>query len=272
VVLATLVLAITASVSVAEVAATSRARRVVAERLAIAEALRRSAEAPIQSWLGDSGSIVLPPDSAAPMVRVLDDRWTAGDVELALGITAWDQCGLVPLATAGTASPLRLVLPEAARRALDGVDGSSEGPPGLDLLGGAGMRVYPAPDEPGPVPGLGALIGTHGRGRLNVSTAPASLVEHAMRQAGRGGGITAVLEARSAGKLPVLGDPPAGSAAGDDAPAIAATSDAWAFRIDVEVGASGRGDGAAGLRASWWAVYRADGSSWECVQRLAILE
>ena len=98
IVLATLVLAVTASATVARIASTAKARRAIVERTAIADDLLVAAEVPILSWLAvESAAVVLPPEAATPEVEVLHDTWVIEDREYGLRITAWDQCGMVPV-------------------------------------------------------------------------------------------------------------------------------------------------------------------------------
>jgi hypothetical protein len=82
-----------------------------------------------------------------------------------------------------------------------------------------------------------------------------------MRMNGRGG-LAQILEARARGEhVPIPRDP--ADATDPSAPRLAGSSVAWAFRIDVEVGAVAR---------SWWCVYGRSEPDWECRQRLVIVE
>ncbi len=297
IVLATLILAVTASATLARMTSTAKLNHEFAHRTAVADDLLRAAEAPILTWLtSQSSNIVLPPDVASPEVDVLHDFWVIETTEHELHITAWDQCGMVPVDVARSGSPLRLALPAKVKRVLDQVTIRSDQTPGLDLFTAAHQltkrtNVFPKPDgsqpmvferaggqEPTPPPAesspaerpaalsippvIGAYVATHNPGRINVNTAPMELVEAALRLAGRGG-LEHIVAARSADRLALLNDLPRTAELNRTAPRIAASSNAWAFRIDLRVGT---------LRPSWWAVYAKPRSTWECVQRLAISE
>ncbi|MCH8151424.1 MAG: hypothetical protein IH830_03510 [Planctomycetes bacterium] len=297
-VLATLIVAITAAATLARLASTVKTQRIVATRTIVADDLLRAAEAPILAWLASkSSTVVLPPEATSPQVQVLHDAWVIDATDHELRITAWDQCGMVPINVARSGSPLRLALPTDVKRVLDQVTIPRDQPAGLDLFlaarhtGGA-IGVFPKPtrsppmvfkrasgedsspqvqsestppgisaSEPSGV-GLGAYLATHNPGRINVNTAAMDLVEAALRLAGRGG-LEQIIAARTQGRLASLSALSPTADPHSAAPRIAASSNAWAFRIDLRVGT---------LRRSWWAVYVQSRSTWECVQRLAIPE
>ena len=297
IVLAALILTVTASASLAGLASTLKMQRKL-DRAAIgADDLLRAAEAPIIAWLeSESAQVVLPPEVEAPRIDVLHDTWLDGTLSYELELTAWDQYGMVPINLARSGSPLRQALPTVIRRAFDQVQTKPNEPPGLDLfrdtVGATDneMRVFPradstqpivfadalsstsredidprqppAQDQPTPL-AIGAIVSTHsgGGGRININTAPPELLEQAFRGAGRGG-LELVLAARAEGRSVSLGDLPTSSSS-STTPQIVGTSSAWSFRIDIRVGP---------LRRSWWAVYVKSRSTWECVQRLAIAE
>ena len=299
IVLAALILTVTASVSLARLASTTKMQRTLDRAAIVADDLLRAAEAPIIAWLeSESAQVVLPPEVESPRAEVLHDAWSDGKLAYELDITAWDQCGMVPIQLARSGSPLRLALSADVRRALDQVKIKPNEPPGLDLFlarvisTDGDMRVFPrslptqplvfkdpfAPsaaqpsvdDDPSQadppatstVPAVGALVGTHSGGRINVNTAPPDVVKHGLRAAGRGG-LELVLAARADGRSVPLGDLPVSSSSSRAAPQIVGSSVAWSFRIDVQIGP---------LRRSWWAVYVKSRSTWECVQRLAIAQ
>ena len=303
IVLAALILTVTASVSLARLASTTKMQRTLDRAAILADDLLRATEAPIIAWLeNESAQVVLPPEVESPRIGVLHDTWSDGNLAYELDITAWDQCGMVPINLARSGSPLRLALPADVRRALDQVKIKPNEPPGLDLFlarvisTDGDMRVFPrslptrplvfkdpfAPSAASPsvdddpsqadppatstVPAVGALVATHsgggGGGRINVNTAPPDVVKHALRAAGRGG-FKLVLAARAEGRSVPLANLRVSSSSSRAAPQIIGSSVAWSLRIDVQVGP---------LRRSWWAVYVKARSTWECVQRLAIAQ
>ncbi len=295
IVLAALILTVTASASLAGLASTLKMQRTLDHAAIGADDLLRATEAPIIAWLeSESAQVVLPPEVEAPRIDVLHDTWSDGKLQYELTVTAWDQYGMVPINLARSGSPLRQALPTVIRRAFDRVQTKPNEPPGLDLFRdtfGATdneMRIFPradstepivfadalnstsredidprqppAQDQPTPL-AIGALVSTHSGGRININTAPPELLEQAFRGAGRGG-FDSVLAARAEGRSVSLGDLPTSSSS-STAPQIVGSSSAWSCRIDIRVGP---------LRRSWWAVYVKSRSNWECVQRLAIAE
>ncbi len=297
IVLATLILVVGASVTIAAAASTNRLARKLARQTLVADDLLRAAEAPIMAWLeAESQKVVLPPHAAAPQVEVLHDVFAIDATRYELHITAWDQCGMVPVGAARSGSPLRLALPAEVRQCLDRLTIPEGVVPGLDFFlpvvepGGA-LSVFAVPADtdplrfaasggdvlPEPAPAsahgppettserlaIGSCAATHNPGLINVNTAPAEVLEAALRSAGRGG-LDQILAARAEGRLaPTAGQPQLGVAS-RGAPQPVATSPGWAMRIDIAVGA---------LHRSWWAVYTKSASTqWECVQRLAIPE
>ena len=280
VVLAVTVLTVSALLLVARAISAATMARHTSMSTMVADDLVRAADVPIRSWLAsEAPEIVLPPDAVVPSVPVLHDKWTAGDVEVELVITAWDQCGMVP--ADAFRGPLRAAVTD---QKIHGIVAATKVPrgqaAGLDLFLAAakeveGARVYPTvppdeqleqdDDEPQPL-AVGEVVATHNPapGRINVNTAPIALVEAAMRRAGRGG-LDPLIEARSAGERFDPPAPPRQRRGRGGAPQLAGTSDAWAYRVDITVG---------GMHRSWWCVYRRlePGKPWECVQRLAILD
>ncbi len=268
-VLAALVLVTTASVSLLRLAVTAQAAEVAGKESRMADDLFAAAQAPILNWLStQAGDVVLAPDVAAPQIAVLQGVWFVNDVEVGLQVTAWDECGMVPVGLARSGSPLRMSLPEEVRRALDGANLESDAQAGLDLFldrpADDRSSVFPAPYDKVPVTvALGALVATHNPKVINVNTAPPHVLEAALRVAGRGG-LEAILAARAQGTAFSLGGLPTAGRPSDRSLRLAAASTAWGFRIDIRVGM---------VRRSWWAVYASSGSAgWECVQRLAIPE
>ncbi len=300
IVLAALILTVTASVSLAGLASTLKMQHKLDRAAILADDILRATEAPILTWLEhESAQVVLPPEVEVPRIGVLHDTWSDGKVAYEVDITAWDQCGMVPIQLARSGSPLRLALSADVRRALDQVKIKPNEPTGLDLFlaavdatddelkvfprGGSteplvfvdalnpASREYVDPQHPSskaqPTPlAVGAFVATHsggeGGGRININTAPPDVVKHALRAAGRGG-FELVLASRADGRSIPLGDLSASSSSSRAAPQIVGSSLAWSIRLDVQVGP---------LRRSWWAVYIKSRSTWECVQRLAIAQ
>jgi len=312
IVLSLLVVVVTAIGGLARAAA-MRHRETKADTSAIAAIFLldaiESPEGPVVHWLEeDSQQAVLSPDVTEPRVPVLDDIWFVDGETYRVTVTAWDQCGMVPLQLARKGSPLRLVLPEHVRRLIDDAEVEQTTKPGLDQFVGVAREtgretvVFPsavhgregaqqfslsgesviaghADDTstalrlPALIP-FGGLVATHNVDppRININTAPLPLVEAALREAGFGG-IDSIRHARREERSAILSTgAAAGRRRGDDRSLrIVNTSDLWSFRIDITVGK---------VTTAWWCVYervrsrhrRSAQSGWRCVQRLRITE
>jgi hypothetical protein len=264
-VLAALVVTVTASAALLGAAGDIRLRMQFDDRLMQADDLLDAVDGPIRHWLRTaSPSIVLPAGAAQPAVEILHDRLAETGEPVVVRIQGFDQCGMVPIALARSGSPIRLALAPDVLAALDQLESSPEDQPGLDwfIAASAERREGPAvfPDADGSI-ALGGAIATHNPGLINVNTAPIPLVETAIRASGTGG-LEPIIAARLQRK------PAPAPAPGPQRPAdpqnprirLASSSPAWGFRIDIQVGP---------LRRSWWAVYVLVRSRWECMQRLA---
>ncbi len=297
-VLATLVLAVTAAAGLMRSAATIQMRHQTYRRQIDADALLHAAEAPIQAWLSTrSSSVILPANVTTPRVTVLDDQIIIDGIVHELRITAWDQYGMTPIHLARSASPLRLALPETIAEHLDRLEPRRWRKAGLDQCSDAdgeavlfprasttsavhlfaedfGARVDLRADLHFPTSGdgdaLGAYIATHNTtapgapATINVATAPMPLVEAALRVAGRGG-IEHITSARQQGAPIAVEELATRDADASGRPSkvrLVAQSSVWAMRIDCRVGA---------VRRSWWAVYTQSDSDWGCVQRVAVM-
>lgn len=290
-VLATLLVVTVGAASIAALASTARQARSVERSTRVADDLLAALDAPLIVWLESvSSKVALAPDALIPGVLVLEESWQidpvapagtasdSGPIAVAISVVAFDQCGMVHWRAARDGSVLRLALAEETLALVDGTPLPDDVLPGLDLA------VTSTPDSVFPLasavldPGaarLGALIATHGGSvpRINVNTTPRPLLEHAMRAAGRGG-LESIMASRAIG-TPATAPPAPRSALRRDRRdersanrrtdavdvEIVASSDAWAFRIDIRTGEASR---------SWWAVYVFRSGEWRCAQRLAI--
>lgn len=273
-VLAALILVTTAVAGVVRLTAVSGATENVHRSVTLADALFESATAPIENWLEtESSQTVLSPDVEAPALEVLHDEWEIDGKHWEIRITAWDQCGMVPLKLARRGSPLRLTVPPEIRQVIDGRNATESKHPGLDQFvatsDGRGVRVFPeVSSDSGRA--VGARVATHNEDpfRININTAPMILVEAALRRAGRGG-VEAIRAARAKGAQATIGAAGTRGDAGDRALRLVGTSDLWSFRIDIVVH---------GVHRSWWSVYERGKKvskpvhPWACIQRLLITE
>ncbi len=296
VVLTALVLTTTAATVAVRARISSRLSASVDHRSRIAADLLDASQPPIEHWLAHrSARLVLSPDTIEPSTTVLHDQWTAGANSCELRITAWDQCGMIPISALAQGHRLgHTASSRAIERARD-IPREWLDHPGLDMLQNDDDLIFPVPrattptlygsDNPVPqrirplnqkeVIALGALLATHNpptqvrsrRGAppiwLNVNTTPAPLLQEALRLAGLGG-LDAALAARADGTGVALNALiPIGDAPSTAPIRFVTSSPSWAFRIDIRVGT---------LRRSWWEVWTNTSSNWEAVQRLAIID
>src|SRR5262245_2656094 len=119
VVLATLVMVVTASATLAGLAATTKLQRKFDERAIKCDEMLHAAEEIVQHWLKtESATVVLGPDVDVPALDIVHDVINSGEADpIRVRITAVDQCGMAPIDVARSGSPLRLALsPEALDR------------------------------------------------------------------------------------------------------------------------------------------------------------
>lgn len=199
IVLAVLMVTVAATAILVASAANVSVQRTLTQDERIAADLLTAVEDPIQRWLKhDSDKVLLPPDAAEPAVPVLRDAITfgaatstaeadeAGSVHTVITITAFDQCGMVPLQLAKSASPLLHALPSEVQRLIAIV----ELPPtaenaalGLDdLQNDSSIAVFPAPRVRELIQFDSSVVSTP------LANAPARIsAEESLKQAGWGG-------------------------------------------------------------------------------------
>lgn len=287
--------ALVVSVSAALIAARAITRGKLATAAADADTLAGDllvgCESPARAWLvNESARVALPAEADLPAVQVLHDTWEDAGRRIEVRITAWDQCGMVPIQAVRFGHPLAGVVSEAARDAALALPAEWLDRPGLDQFPGAGSVFPELPATESTVFGsgeqpsansrseyegtaIGAELATHspgsGRARrgqtpvlLNVNTTPRRLLEEAMRLAGRGG-VETILDKRGRGEPAAVGDVTTDGTQRESGVRFIASSPAWAFRIDVRAGM---------IQRSVWEVWAHESSDWEVVQRLAIDE
>jgi hypothetical protein len=149
IVLAMLMVSMTAATILLSTAADVHAHRRLARCESTASDLLDAADAPIQHWLEhESSTVILPPDVTVPEVPVLHDSWDDEDDTgtIQMTITAFDQLGMVPMQTARSGSPRRLTLPTNVTSVLDRLElppASDTTPLGLDLVEAFGVAARP---------------------------------------------------------------------------------------------------------------------------------
>lgn len=232
---------------------------------AMADDLMQAASIPIHDWLRrDAPLIALPPNTEQPMVRIMDDRFELDGRPVEITATAWDLHGMLPADAVRGGTPLRLLLPEDARRRLDGLDVN---PDGLDVFEPRTGERSVFPSRSGERMALGTLVSTSERPsaqptvRLNVNTTPAPLLARALRQAGRGG-YEQIMERRAMGERSGPPSMPEVDRAGSPRIVLAASSSSWGARIDIRVGS---------VRRSWWTVWTRVSGDWMLQRRTPIL-
>jgi hypothetical protein len=254
---------------------------------AIADDAGQAAVARIGDWLRhESGLAVAPADATEPAVPVIHARIAAGDRDVTIRVTAFDQHGMIPWISASKEEALaRAALPDDVRDSISRSKVPLGVPPGIDLAAPSASRPHfpEHQDMPcvefGPVhdagtacanqdnnshtDSLASLVATHLEGavQINVNTAPMELIEAAERLSQRSVS-GAVRAARAEGKRAAI---PAGASSGrGDASGgvqFVGSSDTWSFRIDIDAGP---------VHRSWWATFKETGDGWLCVQRLRI--
>jgi hypothetical protein len=290
IVLAALILIVTASVSFARLASTDRLRKSFNDRTLMADELLHASEAAIMHWLQEqSANALLPPDALLPAIEVLHDIIVTDRDSITIKIWAFDQCGMAPLEAVQAGLPIRLALPQEVMIAVDALTIDEKENLGLDLFSlpdgddASELRIFPLCGESEPVtvgksqPSpfqkiqepvqtvcVGAHVATHNKSFINVNTAPIDLIDAAMRTAGRSG-VEQIQVARAQGK-PAVAPQTTSTNKDSDRIQIVGTSTIWSFRCDIFGGPRKR---------SWWMVYTKGSNTtkpWECVQRIAINE
>lgn len=276
-VLATLIVVVITCTTLARQVTTIQLAHTTETSLVIATDLFPAANSAITAWLEKvSENVMLSPDVSSPRVEVFHSEFEYQGRSCRLGISAFDQLGMVPVQIARTGSPLRGTLSPDARSLLDQRMPSKQSAiPGLDLFVQSSPRrrlVFPhaLQDEHNPPYShldqlaLGELVATHNTtpAAINVNTAPLALLEAAARLAGHRD-VTSIIDARSA-KTPASaphGSLPASQRA--TGVQLVSRSDIWAFCIDISVDH---------IVKSWWVVYQQRDGGWAKAQQLLITE
>ncbi len=269
-VLATLVLVVTAAAALARSLALHRIESDSFRTQLVGDRFVRDATPRIESWLAaESALAVMLPDAETPAIPM--DRITL-DEGLTLSITAFDLRGMAPAPLVAAGGPITRTLPPEvvhAVRTLDDLTIGDDEPLGLDGFSRASsstLPVYPRLGDTGAIGGLVAFDVPSARGAvpLNVNTAPWPLVALAMRDSGRGG-LDLIRERRAEGKpANVTGTAREGADASTATRTElipVAVSDAWAFRVEATSG---------GTMRAWWVVYRRERAGWRCTHRVPI--
>ena len=223
----------------------------------------RQGERLAAAWMKtDSAKLVLPPDGGG--VVLVDDRFILGDGEGRISVTAYDGLAGIPACLAQRGSALRLALPASlVGLTVPPISAAKPSPHLLDSLElpdgvprfprdrrGQG-RIWRSVDAGIPAdvgswtdaePSLAETIAFLSDGRINLNTAPASLLRTAYAVLGLGG-VDAVLERRQA-LLP--SDPPAGVQPAAGGLRLVAQSDRWQMLITVSW---------LDISRSWWVDY-----------------
>ena len=240
----------------------------------------RQAELLAGAWLRSaSGKVVLPPDGGG--LVLVDDRFVLANGEGRISVVAYDGLGGIPACLAQRGSALRLALPsslmdltvppispaqaERSSHLLDSI-ALPEGVPRFPRGGLGEGRIWraagagqPAERDPLPTaePSLAETISFHSDGRINLNTAPASLLRSAYAALGVGG-VDKVLERRQTLQR---SDPPAGTQPAADGLRLVAESDRWQMLIAVSW---------QGISRSWWVDYAAAQQNAALLHRHAI--
>lgn len=242
----------------------------------------RQGERLAAAWLAaDSAGIVLPPDGGG--IVLVDDRFVLPSGEGRLNVVAYDGLAGIPGCLAQRGGGLRTAMPtalmgltvpplspaQADRSAL--LLDTLELPPGTlrfprPTLGqgrvwSATWTSLPATRTapPQPAPSLAEAVSFRSDGRLNLNTAPATLLRSAYALLGLGG-IEEVLERRRALQAT---RPPSPAPASPDGLRLVAQSDRWQMLISVSW---------QGIHRSWWVDFSTTPQGTSMVQRHDISE
>ncbi len=266
-VLAVLIIASSASVSILRVGIADQLGKAQHREAAIAGELLAASEPAVLDWLERKAErAVLPPDVTQPGILVLRDEIDLGGEHAVIEISAWDQAGMATVELIRMRGEFTDTLPDSIRSTRGEIQ---EELGGLDQVPRIpGGRVFPMlADES---PSLGALIATHNPimqinrqefpfPLINVNTAPLDLIETALDEASIDA-IEPIRIARAEGRRANLSGISVGELAGYR---LVGTSSVWAVRTDARVGHT---------RRSWWTVYANRNGEWERMQRLVIDE
>lgn len=220
--------------------------------------IARSTTPILLDWLDRvAPTAVLPPDSEGPRIAVHEAAWNEGGDAVSVRVTAFDLDAMPPATAVLMGSPVRRVLDDHELEVIDTLEGRND-PLGLDQLELPHRRTFPRSDGGDDALGARVSFAGAGLGSVHVHTAPRELLSWLFDMHGIGG-LDVLLDARARGERIALALP----APDHDRllPGLTASSGAWAFRIDVAVGACTR---------SWWSEYDRTGGAWTCRQRLAI--
>ena len=289
-VLAALVVGLSAATIAAQAATTATVSQRVDRRQALVDDAALALAPALEAWLAQrSATVVLDPGAAAPMVEVLRESCTlALDGEpctIDISVLAFDQRGMVPWNDAVRGDGLAAALPQAVSRRF-AEHGRASAAPGLDLVAARSwsdafdIPVWPtvvrgsgegATTSPGP--SVAAFVATHGRGVavINVNTAPEGVVRAAEAMLGRS--VWEVVRAhRAIGKPAPVGAFSFGEsgrpsdiadASAARLPRFVASSDLWSFAVEVRC---------EGARSAWWITYDRSGAGWRVLQRVRVVE
>ena len=250
------------ALAMTRLATSAKQSETLSSRLEVADDLREQAIRTIYAWLAsDSYEVVLSVRNRAPSLSMMEESWRVGDLSLAVSIQAYDQCGMIPvgeLARGGWSDGVSEDVLQKVRTLKKGAEGRAI-VWGLDLFTAGTPRRDPFPGMTAERSlALGDWLATHSTGRVNVNTAPISLLEAVYRKLGRGG-LEVVMNAREEGQISSVGAA-RGERSSSSGIWLAGSSDSWSFRVDVSVGA---------LVRSWWLVFQ-DLGAWTLVQQLVI--
>lgn len=304
IVLACLVLVVPICADFAMQSAINKTSGQINHQLEIIEDIEYAVEiGPVLHWLKqESPKVVLPPEVITPHIAIMQeslnypvnypdvnniDNITADKIKCDITISAWDQCGMVPLSQIKAGSPMRMTLPDAVLQSPvinNGLllDKIIKNQPGLDnfyivnnpgtssfLNIDHGIPVFP--DQVNMDNAIGAQVSTfqtadNAISRINVNTAPIKVLESTMLITGRNG-IEQIIQVRQQGKTANVPAVSVDSNIQDNnAPQLVSVSNCWSFRIDIKY---------ANVKRAWWLVYQKSSltrNQWECVQRLVIPE
>lgn len=267
-VLGALLLAVTAIAAALAVQGDARRAGLLDAQERQARRLADDAEALACAWLAEHGAgLRTPLDDPWQGLLLLDDRHELDGVPVRVRLAVWDALGGVPVAHARRGAPLHQALPAAWRELeLPSEPARADGATLLWELAEVpgGQRRYPPSPEPDaplaqrPEPALALVLAATAGDRVNIMTAPETLIVAVARGLGRPVDLQRIARVR---RDPQAAPPELPRPADAGTPHLVASSDRWQLRIEAAIGAQ---------RFAWWAVVGAEAAGVQRLQRHAI--
>jgi hypothetical protein len=271
VVLAITVLVFMSTIAVVQVLGRSRVAQVInADQRLLADLLTASESLAGQWICVHANEVVLPPNGGG--ITILHDRLAVSGLEGGVQIDCYDCLAMPPLGLIRPGGPLRVAMVLAAPRAGSASEDSNSAPWLEEAVIPDGVRRFPVPlpltptnwgNSPTRLPmpaarssviSLATSVCPQNGGRININTAPMTLLADVYRALSMDG-LDGVMRRRRAGERSSV---PATTSAGQRLFTLVERSDHWAALITLSTPMA---------RRSWWVVFVAENGKVRVVQR-----